>query len=155
MIRRPPRSTRTDTLFPYTTLFRSIGAPAAAHVHSSLSGLLMSALKHEVKQGIDWALRIVRARPEAFYTNNGQQIVGWVADLDIASFAELINVYLINQDPLARGFAALAVFQHSLDDPDWLPLAADLLESSANYHSEAAAVDRKSTSQNSRPQCTH
>src|SRR3546814_6273520 len=25
MIRRPPRSTRTDTLFPYTTLFRSDG----------------------------------------------------------------------------------------------------------------------------------
>src|SRR3546814_4236866 len=25
MIRRPPRSTRTDTLFPYPTLFRSIG----------------------------------------------------------------------------------------------------------------------------------
>src|SRR3546814_7285225 len=28
MIRRPPRSTRTDTLFPYTTLFRS--SPAVA-----------------------------------------------------------------------------------------------------------------------------
>src|SRR3546814_363384 len=27
MIRRPPRSTRTDTLFPYTTLFRSGNAP--------------------------------------------------------------------------------------------------------------------------------
>src|SRR3546814_19810250 len=27
MIRRPPRSTRTDTLFPYTTLFRSHPAP--------------------------------------------------------------------------------------------------------------------------------
>src|SRR3546814_12186199 len=27
-IRRPPRSTRTDTLFPYTTLFRSIGVAA-------------------------------------------------------------------------------------------------------------------------------
>src|SRR3546814_9068691 len=26
MIRRPPRSTRTDTLFPYTTLFRSVMA---------------------------------------------------------------------------------------------------------------------------------
>src|SRR3546814_6220961 len=26
MIRRPPRSTRTDTLFPYTTLFRSVWA---------------------------------------------------------------------------------------------------------------------------------
>src|SRR3546814_1739389 len=38
MLRRPPRSTRTDTLFPYTTLFRSnlvclslTGHPAAAH----------------------------------------------------------------------------------------------------------------------------
>src|SRR3546814_21169518 len=30
MIRRPPRSTRTDTLFPYTTLFRSGEAPRAA-----------------------------------------------------------------------------------------------------------------------------
>src|SRR3546814_20691728 len=29
MIRRPPRSTRTDTLFPYTTLFRSGGEPAS------------------------------------------------------------------------------------------------------------------------------
>src|SRR3546814_3677463 len=30
MIRRPPRSTRTDTLFPYTTLFRSRHARIAA-----------------------------------------------------------------------------------------------------------------------------
>src|SRR3546814_3123827 len=28
MIRRPPRSTRTDTLFPYTTLFRSLAVDA-------------------------------------------------------------------------------------------------------------------------------
>src|SRR3546814_4639260 len=38
MIRRPPRSTRTDTLFPYTTLFRSLegeGVAAAQHeVHA-------------------------------------------------------------------------------------------------------------------------
>src|SRR3546814_3761475 len=32
MIRRPPRSTRTDTLFPYTTLFRSEVHPAAGDV---------------------------------------------------------------------------------------------------------------------------
>src|SRR3546814_13605286 len=30
MIRRPPRSTRTDTLFPYTTLFRSVEDQVAA-----------------------------------------------------------------------------------------------------------------------------
>src|SRR3546814_9336687 len=33
MIRRPPRSTRTATLFPYTTLFRSILSPARADQH--------------------------------------------------------------------------------------------------------------------------
>src|SRR3546814_3484987 len=32
MIRRPPRSTRTDTLFPYTTLFRSHGRAARPDV---------------------------------------------------------------------------------------------------------------------------
>src|SRR3546814_5334420 len=31
MIRRPPRSTRTDTLFPYTTLFRSDSAARRSH----------------------------------------------------------------------------------------------------------------------------
>src|SRR3546814_10356964 len=31
MIRRPPISTRTDTLFPYTTLFRSAGVETLAH----------------------------------------------------------------------------------------------------------------------------
>src|SRR3546814_15281856 len=39
MIRRPPRSTRTDTLFPYTTLFRSLAtlsrSPAEATAHAS------------------------------------------------------------------------------------------------------------------------
>src|SRR3546814_10451192 len=41
MIRRPPRSTRTDTLFPYTTLFRSLDVLIANYngtVHSSLAG---------------------------------------------------------------------------------------------------------------------
>src|SRR3546814_16678809 len=50
MIRRPPRSTRTDTLFPYTTLFRSVAAPReqsdagasgagiVSHLHSLLLG---------------------------------------------------------------------------------------------------------------------
>src|SRR3546814_15481900 len=32
MIRRPPRSTRTDTLFPYTTLFRSCLRSSRAHI---------------------------------------------------------------------------------------------------------------------------
>src|SRR3546814_12674054 len=41
MIRRPPRSTRTDTLFPYTTLFRSIAAeygPQGVRANAVLPG---------------------------------------------------------------------------------------------------------------------
>src|SRR3546814_20477671 len=40
MMRRPPRSTRTDTLFPYTTLFRSaIGPGLVARVQAQLQDL--------------------------------------------------------------------------------------------------------------------
>src|SRR3546814_2703963 len=42
MIRRPPRSTRTDTLFPYTTLFRSAD-PVAGDLHL---GVLRPSLRH-------------------------------------------------------------------------------------------------------------
>src|SRR3546814_13247236 len=43
MIRRPPRSTRTDTLFPYTTLFRSVAGPEAAN-NSAAAGVLVPLL---------------------------------------------------------------------------------------------------------------
>src|SRR3546814_20215422 len=51
MIRRPPRSTRTDTLFPYTTLFRSDAAiieevseraPASQHVVYRLGQIVVA-----------------------------------------------------------------------------------------------------------------
>ena len=38
MIRRPPRSTRLNTLFPYTTLFRSIGSVLATVLGSAVGG---------------------------------------------------------------------------------------------------------------------
>src|SRR3546814_9407534 len=38
MIRRPPRSTRTDTLFPYTTLFRSFLTPFGHHNNAVVMG---------------------------------------------------------------------------------------------------------------------
>src|SRR3546814_19037979 len=38
MIRRPPRSTRTDTLFPYTTLFRSDDNLIVGTVHETSNG---------------------------------------------------------------------------------------------------------------------
>src|SRR3546814_10144219 len=43
MIRRPPRSTRTDTLFPSTTLFRSDGIVVSNHGGRQLDGALSTA----------------------------------------------------------------------------------------------------------------
>src|SRR3546814_1910609 len=43
MIRRPPRSTRTDTLFPYTTLFRSV---APRHPSQTYRTPLMTTESH-------------------------------------------------------------------------------------------------------------
>src|SRR3546814_5895299 len=47
MIRRPPRSTRTDTLFPYTTLFRSMAAFAVAGV-----AVLLGSMRAAGKQAL-------------------------------------------------------------------------------------------------------
>src|SRR3546814_5687986 len=61
MIRRPPRSTRTDTLFPYTALFRSIvqrARPAGGLEHavatSSASSLPVS-LREAPGRGSSWS----------------------------------------------------------------------------------------------------
>src|SRR3546814_12318575 len=56
MIRRPPRSTRTDTLFPYTTLFRSPRARQSAAADSTyfprcrISGLHLILFQKIVKR---------------------------------------------------------------------------------------------------------
>src|SRR3546814_5207263 len=42
MIRRPPRSTRTDTLFPYTTLFRSFRNPSGKIIQFDLFPITQS-----------------------------------------------------------------------------------------------------------------
>src|SRR3546814_11379809 len=56
MIRRPPRSTRTDTLFPYATLFRSLGeqAEALAVPPQYLEEIAAPAAEHEqmAREGI-------------------------------------------------------------------------------------------------------
>src|SRR3546814_18245787 len=55
MIRRPPRSTRTDTLFPYTTLFRSNITPGHGIAIEACS-------KHGANQGSDIFTHLCRYR---------------------------------------------------------------------------------------------
>src|SRR3546814_1164222 len=61
MIRRPPRSTRTDTLFPYTTLFRSVQRIPKGSAFDR-SGELPRRIKGAAGPQIDLLLRRHRAR---------------------------------------------------------------------------------------------
>src|SRR3546814_20493758 len=56
MIRGPPRSTRTDTLFPYTTLFRSLSLPAGAVLLSPEVDLTEGGDSFSTNLGIDTVL---------------------------------------------------------------------------------------------------
>src|SRR3546814_17538018 len=60
MIRRPPISTRTDTLFPYTTLFRS-DPGAVPHHHHDRRDLVRNGRAHRTPR----RLRVVGPRPRA------------------------------------------------------------------------------------------
>src|SRR3546814_5251228 len=62
MIRRPPRSTRTDTLFPYTTLFRSPSYGAA-----------ITELKREGKLDRETAHRQVKYLNNVIEADHGKQ----------------------------------------------------------------------------------
>src|SRR3546814_18014994 len=55
MIRRPPRSTRTDTLFPYTTLFRSQGLCGVGNTNTNGNGAVVWKYVDPNATGIDWA----------------------------------------------------------------------------------------------------
>src|SRR3546814_10263758 len=67
MIRRPPRSTRTDTLFPYTTLFRSLkAAPAMARYQAwrSVYSMVSSFVKDErLRQALSFHTLLVGGNP--------------------------------------------------------------------------------------------
>src|SRR3546814_12493052 len=75
MIRRPPRSTRTDTLFPYTTLFRSAKAEELG-VHSPEGRRAITQRTRDPKMDAgDRAELAERWRAEARdYRYNGDQI---------------------------------------------------------------------------------
>src|SRR3546814_1429470 len=119
MIRRPPRSTRTDTLFPYTTLFRSISRP-----RDSDGALLRRRITAEEKQeGLTGAIHLLGSA------------------IELAALDRIVEVpyhYMRARFRHAAGDYAGAA-------ADWLLLRAIW----AWQHDEPALANRKSTRLNS------
>src|SRR3546814_18479102 len=65
MIRRPPRSTRTDTLFPYTTLVRSLDYAAFGYLWMSIVTIMHDATHDALftSKGLNLAFGIVMMIP--------------------------------------------------------------------------------------------
>src|SRR3546814_9729358 len=76
MIRRPPRSTRTDTLFPYTTLFRTGGVDGFDRVARPCGGRYADAcLLSDVVHGSPPYRQKEESSPEAECTPGGRLCV--------------------------------------------------------------------------------
>src|SRR3546814_13983397 len=71
MIRRPPRSTRTDTLFPYTTLFRSREHPMEQRLSLVTLGVADLADSIRFYEALGWARAMKAAEGVAFFQMGG------------------------------------------------------------------------------------
>src|SRR3546814_13212909 len=83
MIRRPPRSTRTDTLFPYTTLFRSISDDLPASQNfiveygSALLDVAPPPLLSLEQAGLSAQARAFYAENRRVANGKAKRVLGW------------------------------------------------------------------------------
>src|SRR3546814_6317786 len=120
MIRRPPRSTRTDTLFPYTTLFRSGHLTHGASVSSS--GKLYNAVQYGINdQGLidyDEVERLaVEHKPKMIVAG----FSAYSQILDFARFREIadkVGAYLFVDMAHVAGLVAAGVYPNPVPFAD-------------------------------------
>src|SRR3546814_12048338 len=112
MIRRPPRSTRTDTLFPYTTLFRSGGGDIAAHHPESLAERALDdreAIHLPLALGAAAAVRAVEANGvHLVEVGHGAVLLGDLATLGDRRAVAVHGIYRLEGDPRGGGRVCLA-----------------------------------------------
>src|SRR3546814_11953684 len=97
MIRRPPRSTRTDTLFPYTTLFRSVRAALMARLPKTpITGLSC--------EGFGGLCEVVSGNT-LFYVDETARylMVGRLYDMETRRDVTAARLLELNPDLLAAG----------------------------------------------------
>src|SRR3546814_7401417 len=136
MIRRTPRSTRTDTLLPYTTLFRSRDRAAFVRLLGTRGFLLWLAdlLADDGREGEgDWTIEQVAER------------LGAGVDAPLSSALPTLEEMLA---AWARDRTKFREIERRVSD--YLPT---VLEQARQEAPEAIAIDRKSTRLNSSHSC--
>src|SRR3546814_1600767 len=112
MIRRPPRSTRTDTLFPYTTLFRSASAGVHVAFQDSTPMILFIG-----QVGRDMTER--EAFQEIDYRRMFGQLAKWVAEIDDARrIPEMVSRAFHTATSGRPGPVVLALPEEMLSTPE-------------------------------------
>src|SRR3546814_5459374 len=96
MYRRPPESTLTDTLFPYTTRFRSIDEAHRRHLRVAVQAQELESARAAVQAGADVLLHGVTDKPvdAAFIALLKQHHVPYVPTLGVAQGLGYQRVYL-------------------------------------------------------------
>src|SRR3546814_14253380 len=103
MIRRPPRSTRTDTLFPYPTLFRSVRVGRTRRAAGDMRAMVVEDLgAGAAGTGVGHLPEVVRGVRRALVVADADDALGRQADVampDVESFV----VGLVDGDQQALG----------------------------------------------------
>src|SRR3546814_11024632 len=106
MIRRPPRSTRTDTLFPYTTLFRSLSGPFYRKRRRGGKGKSRLAPSADAEQPQARARRIARRAQQAAHLRHEGDVavlhVGLVVGFDLVDYVAVVHHPAPGMRPEAR-----------------------------------------------------
>jgi hypothetical protein len=118
----------------------TVAVAGPLHFHAAFDVFVLSALKHDLACGIDWATRIARTAPDALLSRNGQRIIGWIGERDGMAFATLVEIYLDHPDIRLRAFGALCAAGRRLDDGTWQPLIDTLLGRGRFARAAIAAV---------------
>src|SRR3546814_2749194 len=88
MIRRPPRSTRTDTLFPYTTLFRSLSYPRDFFFQDDIDPIDASAASFRSLTGMS-----ARERDAALAAGSlAYEVIDWVSERFTLPKADILDL---------------------------------------------------------------
>src|SRR3546814_9400174 len=114
MIRRPPRSTRTDTLFPYTTLFRS--RPRGPADLARIEALLRRSQALSARAPLD-AKAFARLNADFFYELSAMTGNGPLQEISERLYFQTFRIWLQSVPRLTLADEA-AIFQREIADID-------------------------------------